>query len=83
MQGMLLNQMQHKQQAPSPQEVDNQLQTQTLMGELMKKKSRVVDLEKENRQLAEEYLKAKAGSDSAKPARVLEEMVKDKNQVAR
>jgi hypothetical protein len=77
LQGMLLNQMQNNQRMPNQHEFDNQ----ALVQELIKKKGKVDQLEKENRDLAQEFLKSKNEPKDSKPVVVLQEMVKEKNQV--
>ena len=76
LQGMLLNQMQNN------QNIAPQFDNQNLVQELIKKKGRVSELEKENRNLAQEFIKSKNESKDSAPVVVLQEMVKDKNQVS-
>ena len=78
MQSFLINNLQQKQTVNN---TPNQYQNQLLLDELLKKKAQVGDLQKENLHLANEYLKVKDNKSQSTPIKVLEEMVKDKNQV--
>ena len=79
MQFLLLQKSQNEQNQTqrAPPEPDNNM----LIHELIKKKTQIGDLEKKNNHLAEEYVKAKGKFHESRPARVLEEMVKNKNEV--
>jgi hypothetical protein len=78
LQGMLLNQMQNNRPMQNQNHDDNH---QVLIQELRKKKGIVNQLEKENQNLAQEFIKAKQEKKDSKPTIVLQEMVKEKNQV--
>lgn len=78
MQQLLLNQN-HPQETPKP--VQNQVDTNILLHELIQKKTQIDHLQKENNHLAENYVKIKGNFNDSRPARVLEQMVKDKNEV--
>ena len=64
-------------QVKNRQDVENY----ALINDLLMKKDRIGQLEKENMQLAGEYLKAREKGKEGRPLAVLEQMVKDKNEV--
>ena len=78
MQQLILNQNRKPEPQIPPQ---NQIETNILLQELIQKKTQIGDLQKENQELADNYVKVKGNLSESRPARVLEQMVRDKNEV--